>query len=247
MPTPGIGYTPAPGSVSHLYTGFNGGGDGGKHVMDLGADPFRPRQSNEEKQAAAEARYGPNFHGTDTTKPRFLALDFESLLGKGGLYLHYLWEQGLFWPAGEGRDGWPTLLELHDYFAVNPSEAANALAYSEPAPEPPPPPPPPPPSEEEPPVDEEPLPPRPEIPTLDLDGLLYPDLRTYDIEKALQLGRTVVMIGPGRKAAFNRAWRNYLRLEQDLGNLDEALDQVEGHIADLQQRLTDAYDVIYGR
>lgn len=121
----GCGYRPPNGSISHLYTGNNGSGTEGRHVMDLNAHGFG-EGDHEYNYAALLARYGPNFHGTDETKPRFLALDFESLFGIGSNYLTKLACENKF-GTRDTLSCYPTLEELHDYFAVNPGEAAAAL------------------------------------------------------------------------------------------------------------------------
>lgn len=225
-----VGYVPTPGSVSHLFTGFNGAGTGYAHPMDLSAHPFTGNLTNEEMMAAAEARYGPNFHGTDTTRPRFLALDFESIFGVGSNYMTHLWQSGLFGhPDG---DGYPTIEELHDYFAVNPIESSNAWVWSRRGNPPPPPvepPPPPPPPEDPPPPPEDPPPPPPPVRIRPF----IPSISTIPIADAIEVGKEVIVIGPGRRAIFNRAWRNYLR--------------VESHLMWLEDRLAEAYDEIYGR
>lgn len=117
---PGIGYIPPAGSVSHLFTLPSGGGVEGRHPMDLGAHPFVGGLSNEELQQRSQARYGPGFHGTDETKPRFLALDFESIFGIGPVKLREIWAANAF-GTRDTHDGNATIEETHDYVAVNPS------------------------------------------------------------------------------------------------------------------------------
>ena len=78
------------------------------------------------------------------------------------------------------------------------------------------PPPPPPPEEEDPPVvDPEPVDETP------IDVPEFPPI----IEQALRLGTKVVMIGPGRKALFNRALAAYLDLDRRLDALQDELDE----------------------
>jgi hypothetical protein len=114
----GVGYVPPAGSRSCLYVLPNGSGGSACFPMDLSADPFVGGLSNGELLARAERRYGPNFHGADASRPRFLALDFESLLGLGGVLLKDLCCQDRFGTKAS-RSCNATLTELHDYFAVN--------------------------------------------------------------------------------------------------------------------------------
>lgn len=120
----GCGYRPPPGAISHLYTAPNGGGTEGRHAMDLSAHGFGDTATYDYQ--AQLRRYGPGFHGTDEAKPRFLALDFESLFGIGSNYLTAKACANEFGTAAT-MSCYPTLEELHDFFACNPHEAAAAL------------------------------------------------------------------------------------------------------------------------
>lgn len=105
-------YVPLTGSYSVLFTGLNGTGASARHLMDLSARPFGNIPAGNAYNAGAFARrYGPGFHGTDPTVPRFLAVDFETILGLMGVKL------------AEHLGHTPDIEELHDFVAVNPQQS----------------------------------------------------------------------------------------------------------------------------
>lgn len=123
---PGVGFTPPPGARSHLYSLPNAQGVAGVHLMDLSAHGFGDTHTY--SATAQRARYGPNFHGADANLPRFLALDFESLFGVGSIHLSKLACAGRFGSDIPTRlSCYPTLEELHDFYAVHPEEAEAAM------------------------------------------------------------------------------------------------------------------------
>jgi hypothetical protein len=114
----GIGFVPPAGARSCLFQLPNGQGISACFLMDLSADPFVGGLTNSDLLRRAELRYGPNFHGIDAERPRFLGLDFESLFGIGSVQLQQKCCENEL-GTRNSRSCVPTLTELHDWYAIN--------------------------------------------------------------------------------------------------------------------------------
>lgn len=110
LPASAQRYVPPPGSVAVLFSDFSGRGQQCRHVMDLSAHPFSGAVLD---TGAMERRYGPcAVRRPDGLAGRYyFAVDAETILG--------LFSAKLAEHLGHP----PDLEELHDFAAVNPSQA----------------------------------------------------------------------------------------------------------------------------
>ena len=109
----GIGYLPAPGSLSCWFPFWNTTAGGECATMDLTAQPF---DSPVADHTAFVRRYG--FDRSECGTCHF-GVDAESLLGAGSVSLQAACCSGAFGTA-ETHSCYPTMTELHDYAATNP-------------------------------------------------------------------------------------------------------------------------------